>query len=106
MASNAKTLIDVPAEALTRLLGYLDYPSLEMLRSTCQFLRKFPTEKQIHRIFLDMKMDELDDIVYADYDDDDFGGYCFVCPGFVGEDTDSPEDTGEWRPARASNQRR
>ncbi len=96
-----KSLVDLPSEALTRLLGYLDYPSLEMLRSTCQFFRKLPTEKQIHQIFLAMKMDELDDITYADYDDDDFGGYCDVCPGFVGEDTDSQQDTGEWKPSNA-----
>jgi hypothetical protein len=60
-----KSLVDMPTEALTRLMGYVDYPSLEMLRATSKFFYHLPAEHLIHEIFLELKMDEiaLDDLI-------------------------------------------
>jgi hypothetical protein len=84
----------MPMDALTRLIGYLDYLSLKMLRTTSKFFYQLPAEHLIHEIFLELKMDEiaLDDLI--DWNDD-FPCACSVCHCFVGPESDTSEQTGK-----------
>jgi hypothetical protein len=43
-----EALAGMPVKALIRIIKHLDYPSLEMLRSTSQFFRDLPTDKHIY----------------------------------------------------------
>ena len=89
-----KTLVHMPMEAITRLVGYLDYPSLQMLRTTCKFFYQLPAEQLIHEIFLELVMDylPLDDII--DWNEDSPVA-CNVCPCFVGPDDDNLAQRGK-----------
>lgn len=83
----------MPMEALNRLTGYLDYPSLQMLRATSKFFYHLPPEHLIHEIFLELQMDyqPLNDLWSLD---DGFPAVCSLCPCLVGPERNTPEETG------------
>lgn len=78
----------MPVKALIRIIQNLDYPPLEMLRSTSQFFRDLPTDKHIHNSFLDLTMD------YMDVGNTYVTIPCRNCVSLVGEDSHAPEETG------------
>ena len=89
-----QTLVPMPMGALTRLVCYLDYPSLQMLRATCKFFYQLPAEQLIHEIFFELVMDypPLDDIINWNQD---LPVACNVCPCFVGPDDNTLAQTGK-----------
>lgn len=88
-----KSLTDMLIEALTRPTGYLDYPSLQMLRATSKFFYHLPPEHLIHAVFLELKMDYLPLHDIIDWDNT-LPVACSICHCLVGTESNTLEETG------------
>ena len=90
---NMKSLKDLPSDVAAKVISYIDFPSLLMLKATNKFLLRTVTEEQLHSAFLDLKLDYMHDDKYRDFNDE-WARPCDICPGFVGEDTHEPKLVG------------
>jgi hypothetical protein len=90
-------LTGMPMEALIRLTGHLDDPSLPMRRATSKFFYHLPPEHLVHEVFLELPMDylPLDDMI--DWDDESPAA-CSIGQCLVGPESNASEELA--RPLR------
>jgi hypothetical protein len=85
-----KSLDVFPAAILKNIVDRLNYPTLEMLRATCKTLRGQASEKQVHEIFMDLRLDQ---VCYIEPENDDDWTVCRDCLKFCDHNTTGFEHT-------------